>query len=153
MKLVNIITQSQYVPTSIGGIENQSIEDYRAYGWREIPANPNPDDSSYSGPVTYVEGDGITAKAVYKDSFIPHIASASLFRTLLRRNFGPNAEVNREVTKDAVLGYFAMLTLNQTITAQQASDGVFLKELFTELADFNGGETWTLFEKYGGIIP
>jgi hypothetical protein len=71
--------------------------------------------------------------------------SAAFFRLLMRRNFGENAETNREVTAEVVLGYFAGLTAAGTITAQQASDGVFLKELFAELTAWNGtGETWTL---------
>ena len=48
-------------------------------------------------------------------------------------------------TAQAVEQYFAGLTLAGTITAQQASDGVFLKTLFDELSAWNGtGETWTL---------
>jgi hypothetical protein len=84
-------------------------------------------------------------------SLVPLMGQAHLFRALLQRNFGAGAEVNRAITADAVTGYFATAT---GLSGDDVRDGVLLKELFETLANWNGtGETWTLFEKYGEVIP
>ena len=74
-------------------------------------------------------------------SFQPLIPPAALFRATLRRHFGENAETNRQVTATAVEGYFVT---KDPVTAADLKDALVLKESFTALAEWNGGETWTL---------
>ena len=74
-------------------------------------------------------------------SFDPLIPRAALFRATLRRHFGDGAETNRDVTATAVEGYFI---LKDPVTAADLKDAMVLKESFTALSAWNGGETWTL---------
>jgi hypothetical protein len=78
------------------------------------------------------------------------IAKASLFRSTLRAYFGDNAELNRAVTAEAVASYF----IQAPASAQSLKDAIILDKLFQELSAWNGtGETWTLFEQFGDLIP
>lgn len=68
--MINIHTQSREVPNRIGGTYNPTVEMLRTEGWREEPELPPIADGYERGPVTYVEGDGVTAQAVYQDTLI-----------------------------------------------------------------------------------
>jgi hypothetical protein len=162
MKMVNLATgRIEETPPTIGGVDIPSRETLLAAGYRDIPVLCDVAAGYERSPASYVEGDGVTAQAVYQDrltseieaereaarlqSFAPLIPTAALFKALIRRNFGANAETNTEITADIVQGYFVRLTLTGEITAQQASDGVLLQQAFEKLAAWNGtGETWTL---------
>ena len=160
-------------PNPLDGIHNPDEAMKLKAGYRYAPELPEPANGyERLSPPILIEGDGMYGEWELRDTLIQTrldeaaaarqadfiakglVPVAVLFRILLRRNFGPLSETDRSVDEKMVEGYFATLTINQTITAQQASDGVFLKESFTKLAAWNGtGETWTIFEKYGGIIP
>lgn len=65
-----------------------------------------------------------------------------IYRNLLRKHFGPNAETNREVTEDAVNTYFLTAT---GLSGDDVRDGAYIKDLFEKLAPLSGdGTTWTL---------
>jgi hypothetical protein len=162
MNMVNLATGNiEETPATIDGVDLPSRETLLAAGRRDIPELPPVREGYERGPVTYIEGDGITAQAVYQDtliqdrldreaaarlqSFIPLIPTAALFKALMTRNFGIGSVTNREITADVVQGHFVQLTLTGAITAQQASDGVLLQQAFEKLAAWNGtGETWSL---------
>ena len=83
-------------------------------------------------------------------------AMASMVRTYrdtLRKHFGPNAEINREVTETAVAAYFDAKRIPETINAVETADAIALTRYFGILAAWNGtGETWTMYEKYGDLL-
>jgi len=72
----------------------------------------------------------VTAEQAAIQQVIPF---AQQYRTLLRKYFGDNAEINRDVTRLVVLEYFANLTATNTIIAQQIADGALLQTLFAIL--------------------
>jgi hypothetical protein len=166
----NIITgaESENWPNVIGATINATPEQAQADGWRDVPPQP-PLEAGYTRiSATFGEGlDGVTGAWTVVDrataeieaeaeqarlaSLVPLMGQAHLFRALLQRHFGAGAEVNRAITADAVTGYFATAT---GLSGDDVRDGVLLKELFETLAAWNGtGETWTLFEKYGEVVP
>ena len=59
---------------------------------------------------------------------------ADQYRSLLRKYFGEGAELNHEITRESVLGYFALLTGSGAITAQQVADAALIQTLFAVLA-------------------
>jgi len=79
---------------------------------------------------------------------------AVIFRLTMRRNFGDNAETNRDIDAKAVENHFVGKQVNGTITVQELADASVLERLFAELKAWNGtDETWSLFENYGGLLP
>jgi hypothetical protein len=82
------------------------------------------------------------------------VQSAVIFRLTMRRNFGEGAEVNRAIDAKAVQVHFISRQVAGTITVQELADASVLERLFEELAAWNGtGETWSLFEQYGSLLP
>lgn len=71
MNLVNIITQSQTPPVKVGSTFNPDLSTLVAGGWRIRPDVPEVAKGyeRLTG-VTYAEGDGKTACAVYADTLI-----------------------------------------------------------------------------------
>lgn len=70
MSMVNINTQSQNAPTRIGDTYPAPVEMLRENGWRDMPALPEIASGYERSAISYVEGDGVTATAVYSDTWI-----------------------------------------------------------------------------------
>lgn len=78
------------------------------------------------------------------------VGLAAAYRDTLRAMFGANAEVNREVTQDAVLADMLQLPPEQ----YDAKTADLLKLAFEQLSAITGdGTTWTFFETVGDLIP
>ena len=70
---------------------------------------------------------------------------ASAYRATLQSIFGVGAETNRQVTADAVFGYFFGKAVSKTMTDDDRNKKDILQNAFGVLSAWNGtGETWTL---------
>jgi len=68
---------------------------------------------------------------------------ASIFRTILRRHFGENAEINHDVTEAAVETYFVNRNLTGTSGDTDAADAMILTSGFGTISGWTGdGTTW-----------
>lgn len=101
-------------------------------------------------------GDHVAEERVYEDVPPPPppppelLAMAADFRYTLRKHFGEGAETNREVTATVVTNYFLTAP---GLSVDDLRDGLKLERQFEKLAAYNGtGETWTFFEKHGGLM-
>jgi hypothetical protein len=71
MKMVSLATgQIEETPNTIGGVDMPSRDTLLAHGYRDIPILPEVADGCERGPVSYIDGDGVTAQAVYRDTLI-----------------------------------------------------------------------------------
>jgi hypothetical protein len=68
--MVNLSTQSQTIPAKLGNVDNPNRATLLANGWRDMPELPAVANGYERGGVTWIEGDGTNAKAVYTDTLI-----------------------------------------------------------------------------------
>jgi hypothetical protein len=144
------------------GPYNQTVEMKAAQGYRVMPGAPAIADGYTRISMVPADLDGINGQWEVVDRLTSDIEAEQLaakiatfpapqaykFRELMRKHFGPDAETNREITADAVEYHFATAT---GLSGDDVRDGIFLKELFVKLANWNGtGETWTL---PWGVLP
>jgi hypothetical protein len=79
------------------------------------------------------------------------LSAASVFREVLNRHFGPNAEANHAVTESAVESYFIGRNLSGTSGETDAADAMILTKGFEAITAWTGDGTiwsfpWEIFE-------
>ena len=127
MKTVNIITQETVIPDRIGATLNPTWEQYQAVGWRykqEIPVLAAGYERS---PITWIEGDGTTAMAIYQDRLTSEIEIEQTEIVLA-------AEAVRQSAKSDLLKH----TENKYLDICQQLTGMRVKLGFAELEEIIG---------------
>lgn len=164
MNIANIITgeiASEVPLTIVAGdvtINGPSWLDCLAAGWREVTSVEEPEPGRrITAFAPSDNNDGATCRLVATHTVsiaqecldkmtAADIAKAQLFRSILRAQFGANAETNPDIGYTAVMNHFAAKRMSGTITASDAGDMVFLEKLFKDLLPFgaDGVTTWSL---------
>jgi hypothetical protein len=167
------------IPGAWGNISNPTLADLTGDGWREYVPAPvlnikvshwQDDGRAIHEIVDAIwTADEIIAERTAQDAAQQSSAAAATqaqeqayllaveqvtpladqYRDLLRKYFGDGAELNHAVTKESVLGYFALLTGSGAITAQQVADAALIQTLFVVLAPiatdraYSSDNTWS----------
>ena len=84
----------------------------------------------------------IDARQARIDAISPMLKmQAAMFRTIIRRYFGANAETNRDVTYTAVFTYFVGKQSAGTITVQEIADMYVLEKLYVSITAWTMDDT------------
>ena len=166
----NIWTGETTIPGMIDGTTPPLESQLRAAGWREEPEQPPVADGYERTNLRLVEGDGVTGRWEYTDTLISdrlaaeaaanrarmiaeltpaRLALAQAYRVALRAIAGPNAETNRDVTRDAVVA--AMLSAPAGQYDARAAD--LFKLAFEELAPIVGANPPNTWDLPWDVIP
>jgi len=99
---------------------------------------------------------GYTTNAVSLVRILPDelVPVASAYRAALQSIFGIGAETNRAITEKTVFGYYFLKNVQGKMTDADRDKKDLLQNAFIALKNWNGtDEVWTLFEKYGSVLP
>jgi hypothetical protein len=155
--------------TDIGVTYDPTLEQCESIGYREIEEIDPPPEGMTATAWEVVEMDSHTCHIVCT-AWIDPVAEAEkarlariaafmaqtklvelahLYRITLRQYFGTNAETNREVTKDAVAGYFIdQSQVKHAMTKDDLENSVFLQAAFETLTQAWGPDSQGLMSTW-----